>query len=147
MPDRLRTAAAAIADVLRGDRGALRARAEGTPWSPLEYACHTRDVLFLLRDRIVVAMNEDVPDGKPLHRDARVSMGLYEGDEPAQVAAEVVMAADLFARTWERVPHELRERTMRFAYPTEAVRTLNWVAAQTLHEVEHHLGDMRRLLS
>ena len=57
----------AIAEVLRGDRGALRARAEGTPWSPLEYACHTRDVLFTLRDRIVVAMNEEEAEAEVRH--------------------------------------------------------------------------------
>ena len=108
---------------------------------------HVRDVLFILRDRLVVATQEDVPDGKPLYRDARVDLGLYAGDAPAQVAGEVVIAADLYARTWDRIPATLHGRTMRFAFPREAVRSLPWVAAQTLHEVEHHLGDMRRLVA
>ena len=112
-------------------------------WSPLEYAGHVRDVLFNLRDRLVVALNEDNPLCKGLFGTPRIELGLYRGDSSALVAQELQTAASLFARTWERIPEGLRSRTMVYGYPRLADRSLTWVAAQALHEVEHHLEDVK----
>jgi hypothetical protein len=112
-------------------------------WSPLEYAGHVRDVLFNLRDRLVVALNEDNPLCKGLFGTPRIELGLYRGDSSALVAQELQTAASLFARTWERIPEDLRSRTMVYGYPRLADRSLTWVAAQALHEVEHHSEDVK----
>lgn len=128
-----------------GDRAGLRSK-DGW-WSPLEYASHVRDVLLLLRDRLVVALNEDTPLCKGMFGGSRVDLGLYEGDSAAVVADELVLAASLFVRFWERIPHPLRSRRMVYGYPTVAERDLRWVAAQALHEVEHHSVDVRSLLA
>ena len=112
-------------------------------WSPLEYAGHVRDVLLSLRDRLVVALNEDNPLCKGLFGTPRIELGLYRGDSSALVAQELQTAASLFARTWERIPEGLRSRTMVYGYPRLADRSLTWVAAQALHEVEHHLDDVK----
>lgn len=112
-------------------------------WSPMEYAGHVRDVLLNLRDRLVVAVNEDNPLCKGLFGTSRIEMGLYVGDSAVIVAQEMKVAASLFVRTWDRIPDILRERTMVYGYPRVANRNLCWVAAQALHEVEHHLSDIR----
>jgi hypothetical protein len=112
-------------------------------WSPLEYAGHVRDVLFNLRDRLVVGLNEDNPLCKGLFGTPRIELGLYRGDSSALVAKELQTAASLFARTWERIPEDLRSRTMVYGYPRLNDRSLTWVAAQALHEVEHHLEDVK----
>lgn len=112
-------------------------------WSPIEYVGHVRDVLLNLRDRLVVAVNEDNPLCKGLFGTPRVEMGLYVGDSSVTVAREIKVAASLFVRTWDRIPHSLRERTMVYGYPRVANRNLCWVVAQALHEVEHHLSDIR----
>jgi len=112
-------------------------------WSPLEYAGHVRDVLLNLRDRLVVGLNEDNPLCKGLFGTPRIELGLYRGDSPDLVAQELQTAASLFARTWERIPEDLRSRTMVYGYPRLADRSLTWVAAQALHEVEHHLEDVK----
>ena len=112
-------------------------------WSPMEYAGHVRDVLLNLRDRLVVAVNEDNPLCKGLFGTPRIEMGLYAGDTAAVVAEELKVVASLFVRTWDRIPDILRERTMVYGYPRVANRNLCWVAAQALHEVEHHLADVR----
>jgi hypothetical protein len=112
-------------------------------WSPVEYAGHVRDVLFNIRDRLIVALNEDNPLRKGMFGVSRVELGLYDGDEPEVVGAEVVMAASRFARTGEPIPQDLRPRTMVYGYPRAADRSLSWIAAQALHEVEHHLADIR----
>jgi hypothetical protein len=59
------------------------------------------------------------------------------------VAEELRVAASLFARTWDRIPEIIRDRTMVYGWPRLADRSLHWVAAQALHEVEHHLSDIR----
>ena len=112
-------------------------------WSPMEYAGHVRDVLLNLRDRLVVALNEDNPLCKGLFGTARIEMGLYAGDSIDVVCQELKTVASLFARTWDRIPEGLREKTMVYGYPRLADRSLRWVAAQALHEVEHHLADVR----
>ncbi len=112
-------------------------------WSPVEYAGHVRDVLLNIRDRLVVAVNEDNPLCKGLFGTPRIDLGLYVGDEPDVVAEELRVAASLFARTWDRIPDVLRDRTMVYGYPRVTNRNLRWVAAQALHEVEHHLSDIR----
>ena len=107
---------------------------------------HVRDVLLNLRDRLVVALNEDNPVCKGLYGTHRIDNGLYEGDTPEQVATEVLVAASLFGRTWERIPVDAHARTMVYGYPRLADRSLVWVAAQALHEVEHHRADIVRQL-
>lgn len=136
----------AMADLISSAAGAaLRPAPE--VWSPVEYAGHVRDVLFNIRDRLVVAINEENPVCKGLFGAPRVELGLYQGDPPDVVARELVVAADLFARTWDRIPETFRDRTMVYAYPRLADRSLHWVAAQALHELEHHLEDVREGLA
>jgi hypothetical protein len=127
--------------LLAGANSAARKSSE--VWSPLEYASHVRDVLFNLRDRLVVALNEENPLCKGLFGTPRIELGLYAGDSIDVVCQELKMAASLFTRTWDRIPEGLRGRTMVYGYPRLADRSLRWVAAQALHEVEHHLADVR----
>ena len=77
---RLRSGTERIADLLAGAPD--RATVQPTPgrWSALEYAGHVRDVLLMLRDRMVVGMVEDEPEFKPMYRDQRVDEGLYAAD-------------------------------------------------------------------
>jgi hypothetical protein len=139
---RIRDGAAVIAQLIVVG-SAAEVRPSPNVWSPLEYAGHVRDVLFNLRDRLVVALNEDNPLCKGLFGTPRIELGLYQGDSPDLVAQELNSAASLFGRTWDRIPANLRERTMVYGYPRLADRSLTWVAAQALHEVEHHLEDVK----
>lgn len=131
-----------IADLMT-KRTCAAVRLSPEVWSPLEYASHVRDVLFNIRDRLVVALNEENPLCKGLFGTPRIELGLYAGDTSDVVAQELKMAGSLFARTWDRIPDDLRDRTMVYGYPRLADRSLRWVAAQALHEVEHHLADVR----
>lgn len=140
--ERVQARASDMARIIEGGR-LVDERPAPDVWSALEYAGHVRDVLLNLRDRLVVGVNEDNPLCKGLFGTPRIELGLYAGDPPALVARELMTAASLFARTWDRIPTGLRARTMVYAYPRLADRTLTWVAAQALHEVEHHLKDVR----
>lgn len=138
---RIRIAATSFAELLAANPEASTIRPSEETWSAVEYGCHVRDVLFNLRDRIVLGAAEDVPQPPALHGLARIEWGLYDDDLPETVAVDLSVAADLFARTWERLPDDRRERTLIYGWPVRMPRTLTWVAAQALHEVEHHLAD------
>ena len=140
---RLDRAAAELAALLRADEAQATQRPSEIVWSATEYAAHVRDVLLHVRDRLVIALVEDDPSFKPLYRDQRVDLGLYAADVPAVVADELLSAAGLFRRTVERLTAEQLARTAEYAYPVTATRTVRWMAAQALHEAEHHLGDAR----
>jgi DNA segregation ATPase FtsK/SpoIIIE, S-DNA-T family len=123
------------------DGPAVVQRPEPTRWSILEYACHVRDVLLHVRDRLVIGVVEDDPSFKPLYRDERVDLGLYHDDTPEVVAGETRTAAALFARTFDRLSVEQLRRPVQYAYPAPATRTLLWMGQQVVHEIEHHLAD------
>lgn len=139
---RIIKSAAEIANLISSN-STSNSRPTNEVWSPVEYAGHVRDVLFNIRDRLIVAINEDNPLCKGLFGTSRIELGLYKNDSPAVVAEELRVAASLFARTWDRIPETIRDRTMVYGWPRLADRSLHWVAAQALHEVEHHLSDIR----
>jgi hypothetical protein len=144
VPGRVELGVEGLRSVLLDESANPTARPEPSVWSALEYAGHVRDVLFNLRDRLVLGAVEDNPVAKPLHGAPRIELGLYGLDTPEQVAADLAVAGSLFARTVRRLSPELLARPMFYPYPVAATRTVGWVAAQALHEVEHHLTDARR---
>lgn len=146
VPARVVAAADLIASILReGDPVLLAARPDADTWSAVEYGAHVRDVLYNIRDRIVVGLVEDTPTPKAMYGAFRAELGLYAEDEPVTLATELELAARLFARTVRALSPEQLARTLVYGWPREAERPLRWVAAQALHEVEHHATDVARV--
>ena len=52
----------------------VRTRPSPDTWSPIEYACHVRDVLLVQRDRAYRALVEDAPEFSPMGREERVTL-------------------------------------------------------------------------
>ena len=145
VPVRLVEGADLIASVLReGDPEPLTRRNDPATWSVVEYGAHVRDVLYNVRDRIVVGLVEDTPTPKAMYGAARADLGLYAEDDPTTLATELELAARLFARTIRALSPEQLARTIVYGWPRDAERTLLWVAAQAVHEVEHHAADVAR---
>jgi DinB superfamily len=132
-----------IAAVLATDRDDLRVRPAPAEWSPLEYGCHVRDVLLVQRERVLAARWMDCPSFAPMGRDERVERDGYAEQDPARVARQLDDAAYLFANVLSRLGDDW-DRTVLYNYPTETRRSLRWVAVHTVHEVRHHLADVRR---
>ncbi|MCU1394062.1 MAG: hypothetical protein JWM34_2490 [Ilumatobacteraceae bacterium] len=147
VPARLRATASGFGEALRSGDPTLAIRPEPAVWSAVEYGCHARDVMFNLRDRIINGIAEDNPVPKPQFTDVRIAVGLYANDQPEQLARDIDVAADLLARTIEAMTPELLARPIFYPWPRPATRNLLWVAAQALHEAEHHLDDVRRSLT
>jgi hypothetical protein len=135
-----------LAAVLGDPAADLRDRRDPDVWSPLEYACHMRDVLLVQRERVLAARRTDTPSFAPMGRDERVVHDGYAEQDPAAVARQARDAAALFANVLTRLGPDW-ERTVAYNYPVRTERSLRWVAVHTVHEMRHHLLDVRRQLT
>ncbi|MFE7796740.1 DinB family protein [Nocardia sp. NPDC057440] len=146
VPELARGHAAEYATLLRGDHEELRRRARPEVWSPLEYACHMRDVLLAQRERVLLTRREDRPTAQSMGRDERVEHEGYAEQRPADVARQLGDAALLLANVLDRLAAADWDRTIIYLFPEPQERSVRWVAVHTLHELRHHLLDMRRQL-
>jgi S-DNA-T family DNA segregation ATPase FtsK/SpoIIIE len=121
----------------------LRARPAAGVWSPLEYACHVRDVLHVQRDRLFLALVEDTPSFPRMYRDERVDLDGYAEWEPGRVAGQLTVAAELAGRAFGRVRTEQWSGPLVYNWPEPRTLDVRWLAAHTVHEAHHHLGDFR----
>jgi hypothetical protein len=119
----------------------VRARPRPDVWSPLEYACHVRDVYRLFTERLALMLAEDAPRFANWDQDATAVAERYAEQDPDTVAAELSAAgaatADAFAAVrddqWDRPG--LRGDGARF--------TVETLARYMLHDPAHHLWDVR----
>ncbi|MBT2482080.1 DinB family protein [Streptomyces sp. ISL-94] len=135
------------ADLLCAEPSVLRQRSVPQVWSPLEYACHMRDVLLVQRERMLAARRRDTPVAESMGRDERVEHDGYAQQKPADVARQLQDATLLFTDALDLLSPSDWERTLVYTYPERAERSLSWLAVHTLHELRHHLLDIRRQLA
>ncbi|MEV0977183.1 DinB family protein [Streptomyces sp. NPDC049915] len=126
------------------DAAVLRRRPAPQVWSPLEYACHVRDVLFVQRERALAALRSNTPVAEPMGRDERVEHDGYAEQQPADVARQLRDGALMFGHVLGRLSPAGWDRTLVYSFPERAERSLRWLAVHTLHELRHHLLDVRR---
>ena len=138
---RLRVVAAGYSSVLDSyDAGRLGLRPKPDVWSPLEYACHLRDVLWNIRDRILLALVEDHPTFAPIHREVRVTLARYAGEAPESVATGIACGADLLGWLIEGLtPSQMARGGLYGGVDRDTL----WMGRQALHEAVHHLKDVR----
>lgn len=144
LPAAVREPVEAYRGWLAQDLGRLRRRPAAEVWSPLEYAAHVRHVLAVQRGRVLQAQVEDQPAFVPMRRDEVVTEQRYNAQDPAAVAEELAVAAEELAVTLESLDAAGWARTGIYNWPTTAVRTVEWVAVNTVHELRHHLADIAR---
>jgi hypothetical protein len=77
-------------------------------------------------------------------RDERVEHDGYADQDPQDVARQLADAAKLFGNVLTRLDADDWDRTVVYHYPETHERSLRWVAIHTLHDVHHHLLDIRR---
>ena len=125
----------------------LRTRPAVDVWSALEYACHVRDVFLVQRDRLYTALVEDTPVFAPMYREQRVTLARYNAQDPEEVAAQLATAARLIAQAFEGLDAGQLQRRCLYNFPAPAERPLLWVGQHAVHEGEHHLRDVERVLA
>ncbi|MEO3937458.1 DinB family protein [Dermatophilaceae bacterium Soc4.6] len=125
--------------------GALRRRPTPMEWSPIEYACHVRDVLAANTVRLHRGLHEDVPALAPLYADLRATRFDYRAASIEAVVEGLRAHAKGFAAEVAAVPTPDWERqVMRRDGSRAQVRTLRWLARQAAHESVHHRNDIVR---
>lgn len=132
--------------LLAADDRLLRTRPDPSTWSPLEYACHVRDVLELLAHRVERTLAEDRPTFEDWHPDDRAASGRYDQERSVTdvLAAMtdrsghvVALVANLTDEGWER--RGVRADGLEF--------TNAFMATYLTHDVVHHVSDVERILA
>lgn len=135
--DRLRDLLPRWQDVLA--RRDADERPDVATWSPLEYACHVRDVCRLMRTRLDAVLHDDDPVFADWDQDAAAAG--YAGSAPSDVASELADAGTALAAALDAVRPEERDRPGRRS--DGAAFTATSLGRYALHEVAHHTWDVR----
>ncbi|MDQ7991729.1 MAG: DinB family protein [Propionicimonas sp.] len=122
----------------RHDAGA---RPSPAVWSPLEYSAHVRDVFRVFDRRLALMLTEDDPLFDNWDQDATALAERYSEQDPATVAAELVVAGEAIAASFDAVTPDQLGRTGRRS--DGASFTIDSFGRYFLHDVVHHLYDVK----
>jgi SAM-dependent methyltransferase len=126
---------ALLADPSAGER--IRA----DRWSTLEYACHVHDVHQIYHDRVTQMLGEDDPVFDDWDQDRSAVDGRYADQLPAIVGPTLVAAAYAIGDLYDSVPPLAWHRQGRRSDGSGF--TIERLARYQLHDVVHHLHDVR----
>lgn len=116
-------------------------RPDATTWSPLEYACHVRDVNRIFAVRAGLVLDEDEPTFANWDQDATAVEERYAEQDPATVATELMDAAEAAAERYESVPPGAWSRRGFRSNGSEF--TVESLGLYHLHDLVHHAWDVR----
>lgn len=117
-----------------------RTRPDPAVWSPLEYACHVRDVLELAVYRSELMLREDDPLFENWDQDATAVDDDYAGQEPALVLEQVRAAAGAYSELLRSVEAAAWGRPGRRS--NGSAFTVESFTRYLLHDAVHHLTDV-----
>ena len=109
-------------------------------WSPLEYACHVRDVFALADYRVRLMLAEDDPLFANWDQDATAIESDYASADADEVRLALARTAEGFGVALEAVPDDAWERPGRRG--DGASFTIDSFARYLLHDPIHHLTDV-----
>lgn len=135
------------AERLSLDGARLRRRPAPEVWSPLEYACHVRDVLLAQRERVYLALVEHRPSFARMNREERVALARYAEESPSAVRSDLAVAFRQIGTALTGRSPEDWARPLIYNFPGPAEHDLAWLGRHTIHECEHHLVDIDRGLA
>ncbi len=139
VPGMILANAAAWPAALEGP-GDPRARPEPGKWSPVEYACHVRDVFWLYDQRLELMLSRDDPLFPNWDQDETAVADCYAEQDPAEVAAALRRAALALAGRFEGVTGDQWQRT---GNRSDGARfTVETFARYFIHDPVHHLYDV-----
>ena len=109
-------------------------------WSPLEYACHVRDVCRVMQQRAEAMLAEDDPTFANWDQDAAAVADRYGEQDPVDVARELTAAADGIAAVFASVTGDQWQRSGTRSNGSRF--TVETLAQYFVHDVVHHLHDV-----
>ncbi len=116
-------------------------RPEPGTWSPLEYACHVRDVNRIFAVRVGLMVDEDEPTFPNWDQDETAIEERYAEQDPAVVSVELLDAAAAVAECYESVPPGAWSRRGFRSNGSEF--TVESLGIYHLHDLVHHAWDVR----
>jgi DinB superfamily len=118
----------------------VRDRPSADVWSPLEYACHVRDVFGVFDGRLELILSAQDAAFANWDQDVTALEGRYPEQDPAQVSTDLVEAGRRIAARFDGVSGDQWERTARRSDGAEF--TTARFGRYYLHDIEHHLHDV-----
>lgn len=138
IPDLLRANASAWSEILTGPRDP-RPRPRPDVWSPLEYACHVRDVCRMYHARLTLMLLIDNPHYPDWNQDQTALADDYPSQDPATVATELQAAATNLATAFAALTPTQWPRPGSRSDGSHF--TIESFARYFLHDPIHHLHD------
>lgn len=118
----------------------VRRRPADDTWSPLEYACHVRDVFRIYDERLRLMLTEDDPQYPNWDQDATAVADRYGEQGPAVVADHLLVDAARLAARFDSVAADQWERP---GTRSDGARfTIESFARYLIHDPVHHLWDV-----
>ena len=109
-------------------------------WSPLEYACHVRDVHVLFAERVRLMRDQDDPQFANWDQDATAVESRYAEQDPETVETELIEASAEMAALFASILDTEWQRVGRRS--NGSVFTIETLGIYYLHDIVHHLHDV-----
>lgn len=122
------------------ERQDVRRRPAPRVWSPLEYACHVRDVYRLFHQRLRLMLTEDDAQFASWDQDAVAVAARYGEQDPVLVCGQLADAGEALADAYDAVPVGAWLRPGRRS--NGSLFTVESLGRYCLHDVLHHLHDV-----
>lgn len=126
--------------VLERDEGWLRTRPEPGVWSPLEYACHVRDVFRLFAERLDLMLSEENPSFANWDPNRTQEEERYNLATPHVVREELAASGEAIAKKFDEITSEQLARTGHRSDGADF--TVETFARYEIHDPVHHLWDV-----
>jgi hypothetical protein len=103
--------------------------------------------MLIQRDRLYLALVEEVPSFPRMYRDERAVLARYNFQDPQTVADQILVACRLTAAAFGDLDEVHWRRTLIYNWPDSDERNVLWLGAHSVHEGRHHLGDFDVVVS
>jgi hypothetical protein len=138
---RLLRSAADLASALEAGEPARRPSPD--VWSPLEYACHVRDVTRVFLERLTQMLETENPAFANWDQDRTAVDDDYAHQDPAVVAKDLREGAARLAEAYDQVVGEQWQRT---GTRSDGARfTVESLGRYLAHDPAHHVWDVTRV--
>ncbi|MDT0212346.1 DinB family protein [Rothia sp. ARF10] len=115
-------------------------RPDPATWSPLEYACHVRDVCDLFAARVRLMLDEDGARFANWDQDVTAVESAYAEQDPDVVAGEIPAAAARLSEAYAGLSGPQWDR--RGVRSNGSEFTVLSLGRYALHDLRHHLWDV-----
>ncbi len=122
------------------ERDDVARRPQPLVWSPLEYACHVRDVYRVFDERLLLMLTQHDPLFASWDQDATAVAERYHAQDPQRVADGLAEAGHALADGFAEVAPDQWGRTGRRS--DRARFTVLTLGRYASHDPAHHLWDV-----